>query len=186
MSRKPYLKKRQGDALPFYAVLTAGFVISLLLLLVHWEEFLYSADDAKNGITISAQAVCLHDPVASSLFTEKEDLVFYSGSRQESMKYYSHSGRITRLACENALKSFEKLLGSNLPLKYKGYVIESFEMKNVLGGMAYTYDAVTGDSASFAAPGGTSSLHIEMKVVRDSIFGEIAIPLQETVYLKEK
>lgn len=184
--RKRYLKKRRGDALPFYAILTAGFVISLLLLLIHWEELLYSADDAKNGITISAQAVCLHDPIASSLFTEKEDMVFYSGSRQESLKYYSHSERVTRLACENALESFEKLLGSNLPLLYKGYVIERFEMKNILSGTAYTYDAVTGDSASFASAEQISSLHIEMKVVRDSIFGEITIPLQETVYLKEK
>lgn len=186
MSKKLYLKKMKGDALPFYAILTVGFVISLLLILIHWEELLYSADDAKNGITISAQAVCLHDPVASSLFSEKEDLVFYSGSLQESMKYYSNSERITRLACENALKSFKKLLGTNLPPKYKGYVIESFEMKNVLSGTVYTYDAVTGDSASFSAQNEKTSLHIEMKVMRDSIFGEIALPLQETVFLKEK
>lgn len=186
MTKRLCLKKTQGDALPFYAILTVGFVISMLLILIHWKELLYSADDAKNGITISAQAVCLHDPVASSLFLEKEDLVFYSGSSQESMKYYSHSERVTRLACENALESFERLLETNIPSKYKGYVIESFEMKNVLSGTVYTYDAITGDSASFAAQNEESSIHVEMKVVRDSIFGEIALPLQETVFLKEK
>ncbi len=186
MIRKFCSKKKRGDALPIYAILTIGFVISLLLVLIHWEEFIYSANDAKNGITISAQAVCLHDPVASSLFLEKEDLVFYTGSERDSMEYYSHSGRVTRIACENAMESFEELLETNIPSKYKAYVIECFEMKNVLSGTVYVYDAISGRSSSYADQNEESSIHVEMKVVRDSIFGEIALPVQETVFLKEK
>lgn len=186
MMNKRMFRKRKGDALPLYAILAIGFALALLIVFLNWQGILYTADDVKDSITVSAQAVCLHDPVASSLFLEKEDVIFYSGSNEESMSYYVDTERITRLACENALQKFNHLLETNLSSGYKYYVIEKFEMVNVLNGMVYTYDGISGRSGNFVATGEESSLNVVVKVVRDSFFGEIALPVKETIFLKEK
>lgn len=186
MMRKMVLGKRNGETLPFFAIITIGFVVILLMVFLQWQGVLFTADDAKDSVTVSAQAVCLHDPVASSLFLEKEDVIFYSGSNEESMSYYVDTERITRVACENALQKFENLLERNLSPNYQYYEIEKFEMRNVLNGMVYTYDGITGISSSFNATDEESSLNVVVKVVRDTFFGEIVLPVKEVVFLREK
>lgn len=179
-------KKRKGNALPLYGIITVGFALELMVILLHWNEMLHVADDIKDSITISAQAVCLHDPAESSLFSEKEDVLFYIGSVQESMKYYTESEHITKVACENALRNFKTLLTVNLPEKYKEYHITKFEMHNVLSGVVYRYDAISGQGDFFVAKNEESQLLVTVSVVQDGFFGEIVLPVKETVFLRNQ
>lgn len=180
------LKKRQGEELPLYAMLTIGFAVILLFVFLHWINFFHIADSTKDSVTISVQAVCLHDPVVSSLLLEKEDIVFYSGNDSVSMRYYADTEQVTRKACENAYRLFKDILTANLPSGYEKYEIEKFEMLNVLNGIAYTYDSVTGKDSSFVAGNKESSIQVKIKVIRDSFFGKVALPIQETIFLREK
>lgn len=179
-------KKRRGDALPIAAAITIGFCLTLLLIVMYWQEVVHSADEVKDSITVSAQAVCLHDPVASSAFFGREDILFYTGSKQFSMRYYIEPEYITKLAAENTLQLFRSLLSTNLSDSYQNCTIKNFEIKNVIGNEIYVYDAITGANHAYVAPGEMSSLKIEAVVIRDSKFGVLEIPFKETVFLKKK
>lgn len=179
-------KKRKGNALPMFGIITVGFALALMIILLHWHETLYVADDIKDSITISAQAVCLHDPAEFSLFSGREDVLFYTGSVQESMKYYTESERITKVACENALQNFKKLLEVNLPENCKTYSITQFKMYNVVSNVVYTYDAISEQGDSFIAKNEESRLFVAVRVVQDGFFGEIVFSIKETVFLRSQ
>lgn len=177
--------------IPVFAMIFTLFCFCILLVMIYFSDILYTRNLIKSRITVSAQCLCVSDQYyEGTKNATKENVVFYTGNPENSMRYEELPDAATKLAGEKAKQTLEELLEENLlkALSYRGieeYSIVDFTIVNILDGYAYEYDCMESVSSSYAAVNEVS--HIDLKVAvraETGLFGVRTFISGETVTLR--
>lgn len=134
--------KKEG-AVSFIPVL---YLFVILVLLIIWlmankAKVIQVYDWLEDTIVVSSQAVCVPDRYIPGAFHwNRKDVVFDTGSRENSEYYITDPVTATKYAAELSYQRIVDLLDYNLPENATRYQITNYVLVNVISGTAYSYD----------------------------------------------
>lgn len=160
------------------------FIAVLIIYKMNVTQIYSRLDDV---VRTSCQSVCIADRYVSATYHwNRENVVFYTGSRAESDYYLTDPEVATVYAAEEIYQGLEELLEYNLPTEAKGYEIKEFCLVNIISGTAYEYDLKSRQSYQSTTSEEESYLKIKVEVSLElPLFGATSWSKEDKVILLE-
>ena len=138
-------QKRKGSALlqPMFFLFVV-FALLLALICVYKVKATQIYGNLDDTVTVSCQAVCIHDRyISGSLYWNVFDVVFDTGSKSASEYYLTDPRIATEVAAALAYTRLSNLLSDNFSLLVTDFSIKEFVIVNMISGRAYSFDYIS-------------------------------------------
>ena len=182
-------QKRKGSALlqPIFFLFVV-FALVFALIFVYKVKATQIYGNLEDSVTVSCQAVCIHDRyISGSLYWNVFDVVFDTGSKHISEYYVTDPRIATKEAATLAYTRLTNLLNDNFSLLVVDFSIEEFVIVNIISGRAYSFDYISKSSSEWNTSEEDSYLKVKILVSVDlPAFGTTQWVKEDTLILMER
>lgn len=182
-------KKREGAAMlsPLLFLFTL-FTVLLILIFAYKAKTAQIYGRLDDAVAVSCQSVCIPDRyVPGAYHWNRADVVFATRDRSESEYYFGEPETATAYAADLAYARLGSLLDYNFPPMVTDYVIEEFQIVNIISGTAYGYDCISGSSSTWDTAEEESYMNIRIEVLLElPAFGAATWRKEDKAILREE